>query len=120
MGETFCEAVIAVSERRGALHNEIATVDELIDGADGACVCVRSKKRSFFEYPLRTTVIHCILFTFATNSIGLRASAKKRSKRICIGMPSCFVVYEKATVSASAIDDDVLPWRLTAQLIGQR
>ena len=36
--EALCEAVTAVSEREGILHNEVTAVDELIDGADGALV----------------------------------------------------------------------------------
>ena len=37
-----------------------------------------------------------------------------------MGIPSCFVAWLKATVSASAVELEVEPWRRTAQLMGQR
>ena len=37
-GEGFSEAVTAVRERGGVLHNEVTAVDELVDGADAALV----------------------------------------------------------------------------------
>ena len=42
-GEGFSEAVTAVCERGGVLHNEVTTVDELVDGADAALVCALPK-----------------------------------------------------------------------------
>ena len=58
--------------------------------------------------------------SFRINSICLRQSANKASSNICIGIPSCLLACGRATVSASAVELLVEPWRRTAQEIGHR
>lgn len=77
---------------------------------------VLARWRSFLLYPRSTAAMACVLSTSATGDTG---RPRKADIMLWIVMPSVRIPMDKATVSASQVDEAVLPCVLIAHKMRQ-